>query len=154
MRRFLFLISIVGFLAFPSHSFAAAYGDDLAKCLVEASTKKDKEELARWIFSAISAHPSVKPLSSVTPDQRQLANKSFADILMRLLTVSCREKAEKAIRYEGTASLQQGFSLLGQVAMQHIFADPSVLENVNGIDKYLDIEKLGQLQPLAPKEKK
>lgn len=48
-------------VAAPAVSHAGLYTDDLARCLVVSTSTQDRADLVRWIFSAASAHPVVKP---------------------------------------------------------------------------------------------
>jgi hypothetical protein len=88
---------------------AGPYGDDLAKCLVESTTHDDRTALVRWMFAAIAAHPAVASIAKVTPEVMEGANKSASALFMRLLTESCKEKAQKALKYEGPGTLQTSF---------------------------------------------
>jgi hypothetical protein len=124
---------------------AGPYGDDLAKCLVERSSSKDKTELVRWMFAAMSAHPDVKDLSAVTAEGRDTANRSIAELTVRLLTDTCRDEADKAVRYEGGAAIESSFNVLGQVAAKELFASPDVAGVLAGLEKHLDGKKLEQL---------
>src|SRR5512141_1959316 len=96
---------------------AGIYTDDLSKCLVKATTDTDRAALMEWLFSAISAHPSVKSMVSVTPAQREATNRKAAGLLQRLLTEDCRSQTVDAVKYESMGAIQQSFGVLGQVAM-------------------------------------
>lgn len=127
---------------------AGVYGDAMAKCLVEKTTADDRTDLVRWMFVAISLHPAVESLSSVTEEQMNTANKDAADLFMRLLTESCRDETEKALEYEGQSVLESSFGVLGQVAGSEIFNAPAVGEVLAGLESYMDSEKLSELKGL------
>jgi len=127
----------------PSH--AGVFGDDLTRCLVERTTKEDRAELVRWIFVAMAQHPLVSSMSNVKADEKEKANKEVGALFMRLLTDTCKDKAKAAIKAEGAAAIQLSFQVLGQVAAGEIFADPSVVAVMSGIDKHVDNEKLKEL---------
>jgi hypothetical protein len=55
---------------------AGVYTDDLSQCLVKSSNGADRLVLVQWIFSALSLHPAVQPLASVTSEQRDAFNES------------------------------------------------------------------------------
>lgn len=129
--------------AAPSH--AGVFGDDLTRCLVESTTKEDRAELVRWIFVAMAQHPLVSSMSNVKADETEKANKQVGVLFMRLLTETCKDKAKAAIKAEGAAAIQLSFQVLGQVAAGEIFADPSVVAVMSGIDKHVDGEKLKEL---------
>lgn len=128
---------------------AGPYADDLSKCLLESTTKQDRVDLVQWMFAAASAHPAVQPYSSVTEEQLDAANKKMADLMMRLLTETCRETTIKALKYEGLATIESSFNLLGQVAGQELFASPEVAEALTGMEKYFDESKLEALVEIS-----
>jgi len=137
----------------PASAHAGPYSDDLGKCLVNATNKDDRETLVRWMFTAAALHPAVKALLSVSRERSEAANKAAGALFMRLLTVACKAEAQKAIRYEGgSAAVQSGFQILGQVAGQEMFASSDVAASLNGLTKYLDEEKLKSLAKDPAKE--
>ena len=129
----------------PTNASAGDHADKLAKCLVESTSQRDRIELVRWMFSAASLHPAVKPLSSVSEAQLDNANKVIADLVVRLLTDSCRAEAESALQHEGATTLETAFSVLGQVAGTELFSSPEVAVGLAGLERHMDAEKLKSL---------
>lgn len=129
----------------PALAMAGVYADELGKCLVESTSQRDRINLVQWLFSAASLHPAVKPISSVSEEQLDASNKVMADLVMELLTDSCRSETEKALKYEGTSTLETAFSVLGQVAGQELFSSSEVSAGMAGLEKYLDSERLESL---------
>jgi hypothetical protein len=131
-----------------SMACAGPYADDLSKCLVSSTTKADRVELVRWMFAAMGSHPAVKTMATVTPEQLDKANQSIATLITQLLTKTCADQAQKAVQYEGPATVQMSFQLLGQVAATELFADPAVMNAMKGLSKYVDEKQLtAALQP-------
>lgn len=64
---------------------------------------------------------------------------------MKLLTVSCRDKAKAAFRYEGPAASQLSFQTLGQVAGMELAMNPNVQARMSGMSKHIDAEKIKEL---------
>jgi hypothetical protein len=124
---------------------AGAYADTLSACLVKASTPADRAALMTWLFISMSAHPSVKGLTNITDAQRDEANKRAALLLQRWLTEDCRSQTVDAIKNEGIGALQQAFTGVGQVAMTGLMQDPAVSGQLQGMTKYLDIQKFTAL---------
>lgn len=124
------------------HAFAGPYADTLGKKMVSSMTPTDKTVLIRWLFMAISTHPDVKGLTTITPEQRKEANKAFAELATRLLTVDCLTEAREAVRYEGPSSLGSAFQLLGQVAGREIFSNPNVTEGLSDLSKSVDVKAI------------
>lgn len=129
---------------------AGMYGDDLSKCLVRSTTDQQKATLVEWVFAIAALHPSVKPLSSVSEAQRTALNKSVADLFTTLLTDTCRKETQDAVKYEGPAAIQTSFSVLGQVAMTNLFADPGVAQGMSAFAQYLDKAKFEEVMNTGP----
>lgn len=123
-------------------TFAGPYSDELAKCVVESSSTEDLTVFVRWMFSTLSLHPSLKSMASITGEQRDEANKQCGEIFMRLLTVSCKEQAQKAWKYEGQLAVESSFNILGRAAARELFSHPNVQAGMAGLQKYFDKEKL------------
>lgn len=121
---------------------AGDYSDALGKCLIDSTSANDRNKLIVWMFSASSQHPVVKDMISVNAEQLNRANKEFASLTMKLLTVDCKAEAANAIKQEGIASLQSSFKVFGQVAAQDLFSSPYVAKAMAGYVQYLDIIKL------------
>ncbi len=142
-RNWLLSISIIFILSSQiATAFAGPYTDDLTKCLVESTTVSDRVKFVKWMFFAISMHPVAKNYASISEEQILETSKQTANLVMKLLTESCREKAQKAIKYEGQTALQKSFQTLGQIAAQDIFTNPEVAAVMSGLEKNLDGEKL------------
>ncbi|GAA5315009.1 MAG: hypothetical protein AseanaTS_02130 [Candidatus Pelagadaptatus aseana] len=129
-------------LSLPCFTQAGIYSDDLSRCLVESSTSSDKTALVKWMFTSMALHPDVAMMSSVTDQQRDRANEEAADIFVKLMTETCLAQTKKAIQYEGPMAVQQGFSVLGQVAGQELFANPNVASALSGLEQHMDNQKL------------
>jgi hypothetical protein len=127
---------------FSSSVNAGVYSDDLSRCLVESSTSSDKLSLVKWMFTAMSLHPAVKSMASVSAKQLDNSNKEAADLFVKLLTVTCKDPAIKAIKYEGEVAIQSSFSVFGRVAAKELFSNPDVAAGMAGLEKYMDAEKI------------
>ena len=146
--KFFIPLFVIGlFLVQPAN--AGPYSDQLSRCIVESTSSEEKIAFVRWMFSVFSFHPAVKDLASIKEKQHVEADKKTAKLFMNLLTVSCRERAVKAIKYEGQEALNTAFRLLGEVAVRELYANPEVVAGVEGFTKYLDEE---QLKPIISPE--
>lgn len=124
---------------------AGVYADQLSKCLVESTSVKDRNQLVRWMFSAAAKHPAVKDLVNVTPEVLEQSNKRMGELMNRLLTVMCKTEAKQALKFEGQSTMESSFNALGQVAGREMFSDPSVVEGMASLDKYIDTEAIEKL---------
>lgn len=139
---------VIAISLFLSHGVnAGPYGDDLAKCLIESTTKNDRTSLVRWMFASAAAHPAVKSIANVSQKELDNANETTGKLFTKILTKTCREQASKALSYEGTATITTSFQLLGQVAATELFSSPEVQKAMSGLEKGLDKSALSKLAP-------
>jgi len=142
-------IALVASLS-TSAAWAGVYADDLSKCLIESTSTEDRTALVKWLFTAASAHPAISSFSTVTPADMDSANQVIGALFMKLLTESCKPQTQKALRFEGPATIQLSFTALGQVAGTELFSSPVVAKSMSGIEKFLDTKKLEDLKAEAP----
>ncbi|TXH05323.1 MAG: hypothetical protein E6R07_05230 [Nevskiaceae bacterium] len=139
-------ILLVAAMLIPTAVYAGPYANDLGKCLVDSTTKTDRESLVRWMFASASTHPAVSAIAKVSPEDLDKANAAAGTLFMKLMTESCRAQAKAAIQYEGPATVEMGFQILGQVAGREIFSSPEVIKSLSGLEKYMDKKKLEELK--------
>ncbi len=143
MKKYSIYAVIAGLIfLFSSSVDAGVYSDDLSRCLVESSTSSDKLMLVKWMFTSMSLHPAVKSMASVSAKQLADSSKETADMIVNLVTKTCRDQAKKAIKYEGGVALQSSFSVFGQVAAKELFSHPDVAAGLAGLEKYLSAKKI------------
>jgi hypothetical protein len=145
MRSKCLLIPGLLFSLSATYVHAGPYGDDLAKCLVASTTKEDRASLVRWMFAAAAANPAVASIANVSPKVLAETNASTGALFMRLLTDTCKDKAKTALTYEGPATIQLSFTVLGQVAAGELFSSPEVRKAMSGLETSIDKKKLEEL---------
>lgn len=133
-------ITATGIVAPPAQ--ASVFTDDLSRCLVTKTSEADKLALVRWIFTAIAAADGVKDLTKVNDEQRESLARETAAIFTRLVTKDCRTEAAAAIKNDGPSAMQASFGVLGQIAMQGLMGDESVVKSMDRVDKYFDEKAL------------
>lgn len=146
-KFFVFRLALVLSLLCGPAAHAGLYADDLSRCLVQSTSSKDKTDLVRWVVVNTTLHPDVSAIAVATAEQRVDTNRQAAQLLERLLTESCRSQSIEALRYEGDIAIQLSFKVLGQVAMQELMSNPLVREGFGEIGKYVDRQKIGELNP-------
>ena len=143
--RFVTVLVGLASLFSAAPSFAGLYTDDLSRCIVASTTSDDRTNLMKWMFVAMSQHPSVSSLAAVKPADLEAANRTVGQLFMRLLTETCLQQARDALRIEGVGAIQSSFQVLGQVAASGLFSDPSVAKAMSNLNQYLDNAKLEAL---------
>lgn len=142
MKHPLVASAITVLLALPaSAAFAQSPVDTLSRCLTDGTTGKERKDLARWLFTAMAAHPEIKDMSKVTPAQEQFT-KAAGAIFTRLLADTCAKETKAAVAAGGQAALQAGFSVLGQMAMQELMSNPQVSGAMGMLEKHIDRTKV------------
>jgi hypothetical protein len=147
------IVVFASLLLVGSPTLAGPYSDDLAKCLVASTSSDDRVALVRWMFTSFAAHPDVAPLSAATTAQVDAIDSQVGAIFTRLLTQSCREQTQAALRYEGTAAIETAFQVLGQVAANELGTNPAVQKRLAALGEKIDQRALEALvQAPAPKQ--
>lgn len=126
---------------------AGLYADDMGRCLVSATSAKDKTDLVRWIFANSALHPEVASIASLSTEQRDAISKVAGALLQRLLTQDCRKQTQEALKYEGGIAMQLAFQVLGQVAMAELMSNAAVNKGFADLRRFLDETKLRELAP-------
>ena len=143
--RLRLVLALAGVLtAYSVPAWAGPYTDDMAKCIVGATTSHDKTMLVKWIFANIAADPDVAELAKVSPQQRDALDTQAAHLLERLLLKTCHDQSAAALKYEGPESFQVAFRLLGQVSMRELMTNPQVTAAMQEFARHLDKKKFAQ----------
>jgi len=132
-------------LCAPRPTLAGPYADDMAKCMVNATSPADRTLLVKWLFSLVTLHPDLQSMAAVTPKQRDELARQAAALLQRLLTESCQKETRAALHNEGQQTIEYAFTVLGQVAGRGMMGDPRVAAGARDVEKYLDEKKIKAL---------
>ncbi len=145
MRQVLSAITlcVAATLALPAH--ATPTSEALGECLVDKTTGHDRKLLARWIFVTMSAHPELHDMFVMTAQTKDTADEDTAKLFMRLVTVDCVAETRAAVDKDGVAAMKLAFGKLGEVAMRELMSNPAVQASFNGLDRYIDREKLAEV---------
>lgn len=144
-RRHVFAAAMLSVLLLGPRAEAGVYADDLAKCLVRSSSSDDHLIMIRWMFSAVTQHPALRSMSTVTPAQHGAYDHDMAKLTERLIFTDCRKEAVAGLKYEGEAAITAGFRVLGQVAARDMFGDSHVALELSALGKSFDKSKLSAL---------
>ncbi|MEO3693567.1 hypothetical protein [Roseateles paludis] len=138
-------VLLAALLATALPAFAQAEAQALSACVGAKSTGQDRKDLAKWLFTAMAAHPDMKPLSTVSDPVAEASSKTAGELFTRLLSDACATEAKAALKAGGPMAIQVGFQTLGQLAMQELMTDKDVAASMGRLDKYLDRQKLATL---------
>jgi hypothetical protein len=114
----------------------------LGTCLTDNTTGRERKDLARWIFTAIAAHPEMDSLSAVTPERREQVSQTVGALYTRLFADVCRDEVRAAAAAGGDSVIGDGFGILGEVAMQELMLHDQVEQAMFGVAAHLDMERI------------
>lgn len=121
---------------------AGASVDQLSNCLVKSTTATDKTAVLQWTFAALSAHPDLKQFSNVTEAQKTQLDKNLAQVLQRILVEQCSAQTKAVIQAEGMQAVGESFQELGSITGDEILKKPEIKQQLQGILRYVDLNKL------------
>lgn len=116
--------------------------DRLSECLVKSTTASDKTTVLQWTFVALSNHPELKQFSHVTEAQKNALDQSVAQVLQRILVDQCSTQTKAVIQADGVQAVGESFQQLGQITGEEILKTPEVKQQLNGLLRYVDMNKL------------
>ena len=146
-KKILYIFTVLTFLLNISNqpTFAGPFADEMAKCLVTSTNKRDRTKLIKWIFRVYGDHPEVSYMIDLSDREKKVIDKDVANIFTRLLSEDCIDETKKALDYEGDNVMFNTFQILGQVAAQGFNNNPDVMKSINKFVEMIDYEKLDYL---------
>jgi hypothetical protein len=125
----------------PSNPSAA-----LAACVVRSTNSDDSVTTMRWLFIAMSRHPSLPPGTRVSDADGLDANRNMGALVNRLLFEACANEARATVQTQGRdAAIDAAFSTLGEKAMTDLMGNADVLASVIQLGAYVDTERFDAL---------
>lgn len=116
--------------------------DQLSQCLVKSTTAADKTAVLQWTFVALSSHPELKAYSNVSTEQRTALDQKLAQTLQRILVEQCSTQTKAVIQAEGLQAVGDSFQELGSITGEEILKTPEVKDQLKGVVRYIDLNKL------------
>lgn len=116
--------------------------DQLSNCLERSTTTADKTTVMQWTFVALSAHPDLKAYSNVSAQQKESLDKNLASVLQRILVEQCSAQTKAVIQADGIQAVGESFQQLGQITGEEIVKNTEVKQQLNGLLRYVDLNKL------------
>ena len=137
-------LSVMALSVFGASQMASAGPtvDQLSDCLVKSTTAADKTTVLQWTFVALSAHPELKKFSNVNEEQRTQLDKNLAQTLQRILVEQCSAQTKAVIQAEGVQAVGDSFQELGSITGEEILKTPEVKDQLKGVVRYIDLNKL------------
>lgn len=144
MKPVLALLTLLAVLYQPL-AWAADETEALRTCLADHTNGKDRKELARWIFLAMSAHPEIRDFAQVSEADREASSRQMAATIGRLLTEDCAGTSRTVIAAHGQQGLFNAFKFLGELAMQELMTHEAVAGEISRYARFIDHQKLAEV---------
>lgn len=148
MRSILISVTIIAAVAWSACT-QTSYTDQLTDCLVKSTTSQDRITFAKWFYSGIFFHPALQSIATVSEVKIEEAKKNAAELYLTLITQTCRQQMEDALKFDGKESIKTSAKMLGRVAARELFKSPEVTAGQEKFKhffaKIFDDEKLKQL---------
>jgi hypothetical protein len=125
----------------PAHAGPAS--EALSKCLVEKTDAADRAALARWIFTVISYHHSVRDMVNMSDAQRTELNKEGAAVFTRLMAYDCGTQSRAALFEDGEEGFSDAFGVVGELAIEELLGAPEVDAGMDDMLDYVDSDAIG-----------
>jgi len=139
-KNFTLIVIFIFSVLFSSLVISGPYQDSLSKCIVEKTTKEEKNLLMKWMFVIISEHPSIPENYKISNKDKVLSDIDMANLVMNIFHRHCTTEAKRAYKYEGENSVAESFRLLGEVAMRNLMNNDDVNIAVGRFTNYIDEE--------------
>ena len=144
MKKYYFCIVIILSLGIAQPAISSTPTNILGTCLIDALNGKERKKLAKWIFLAMAAHPDISVFSNASKKEVDSTDQYLGNLITRLLVEDCPSELKLANDSDPLA-MQNAFELVGQVAMQEIMTNQSVMRAITGYAKYADTEKISSI---------
>ncbi len=138
-------LTIAAAAAIPLASQSGVFTDALTKCLISATSERDKADMVRWTYGVLSVHPSLAGLPRPSAPHRDEFDRRMGRLVERLLTDQCPTETTEALRYEGGQSLRQAFQALGQFSTHSLLDDPAVRSTATDFIRFMNRDKFDQM---------
>jgi hypothetical protein len=118
----------------------------LNACVSGAVTTEDSVTTARWLFIAMSRHPSLPQSVRVSDTEGLEANRRMGALVNRLLLDACAQETRAAVSAAGhDAAFHAAFGTLGEKAMADLMGNTDVLASIIQLGAYVDRDRLSAL---------
>lgn len=138
MKKYFAILSLITVFLSPSMSYGGEALESLKICVADNINGKERKDVAKWMYFAISQHSTLKPYTTVTSKDVQEQDQSFAKLLTRLLSEDCRQFTKAAFVDNGPSAFEEAGGVLGEIAMLELMREEGVLQAFVGYTQFLD----------------
>lgn len=113
---------------------------ELGKCIVASITPGDREDLARWVFLSMAAHPAVGQFSGARTEAAETAARKVGALFTREMRDACAKEAREAARAGGPPVVPSAIRFFAQLGVQELMVNKDVLATLFAFSQFADRE--------------
>ncbi len=144
MNRLLFSCFAV-FLAIAPVAHGSSSVEAASTCLRDSTSGRDRKDLAKWLFLAMSKHPEIRYLANASAEADEESNVLAGALITRLIADDCPIEISAMVAEHGASSVSLAFEVVGRVAMEELMAHPDVAAVFTGLDRYADQDRIARV---------
>lgn len=110
----------------------------LGKCIVANITASDRQDVARWVFLSMAAHPEVKQFSIARAEAAEAAARKVGALFTRTMRDECAREVQEAARTEGRPVVPSAINFFTQLGVQELMTNRDVLANLSSFSQFAD----------------
>ena len=112
----------------------------LGKCIVESITPNDRQDLARWVFLSMAAHPEVKQFSVARAEAAEAVARKVGVLFTRTMRDVCAKEVQEAARLDGPPVVSSAINFFAQLGVQELMVNKDVLATLSAFSQFADRE--------------
>jgi hypothetical protein len=112
----------------------------LGKCIVANITASDRQDLARWAFLSMAAHPEVKQFSNARAEATEAAARKVGALFTRTMRDDCAKEVQAVARAEGPPVVPAAINFFTQLGVQELMGNRDVLATLSSFSQFADRE--------------
>jgi hypothetical protein len=112
----------------------------LGKCIVANITASDRQDLARWVFLSMAAHPEVKQFSNARAEAADVAARKVGALFTRTMRDECAKEVQEAARTKGPPVVPSAINFFTQLGVQELMTNRDVLSTLSSFSQFADRE--------------
>lgn len=117
----------------------------LGQCIVANITASDRQDLARWVFLSMAAHPEVKQFSNARAEAAEAAARKVGALFTRTMRDECTKEVQEAARAEGPPIVRSAISFFTQLGVQELMVNHDVLTTLSSFSQFADREGIDRV---------
>ena len=117
----------------------------LGQCIVAHLSAADRQDLARWVFLSMAAHPDVKKFSYASDEAVEAAARQVGALFTRTMRDECEKDVEVAARAGGQPVVPSAINFFSQLGVQELMVNRDVLTTLFSFSRFADREGIDRV---------